>query len=145
MVDLDHFKQVNDQHGHPTGDAVLREAARRLRSRVRSSDIVGRYGGEEFVLALPGCGLKQAVTIAEHLRDCIGNQPFDVPSGQLAMTTSVGVVTTWDMAEAGHLLKNSGRSALSRQGRRTESGRGRSENGSMIPMRTLDSARPPAS
>ena len=105
MVDLDHFKQVNDQYGHPTGDAVLREAARRLRARVRATDIVGRYGGEEFVLALPGCGLKQAVTIAEHLRDSIGNEPFDVSTGHLSMTTSVGVVTTWDMAEAAHLLK----------------------------------------
>lgn len=105
MVDLDHFKQINDRYGHPAGDAVLREAARRLRARVRSTDIVGRYGGEEFVLALPGCGLKQAVTIAEHLRDSIGNQPFDVSTAQLSMTTSVGVVTTWDMAEAGHLLK----------------------------------------
>ena len=105
MVDLDHFKEVNDQHGHPAGDAVLREAARRLRARVRATDIVGRYGGEEFVLALPGCGLKQAVAIGEHLRDCISAEPFDIPSGRLTMTTSVGVVTTWDMAEAGHLLK----------------------------------------
>ncbi|NOT28123.1 MAG: diguanylate cyclase [Acidobacteria bacterium] len=105
MCDLDHFKEVNDQHGHPAGDAVLREAAQRLRSRVRSTDIVGRYGGEEFVLALPGCSLKQAVTIGEHLRDCISAEPFITPGGRLNMTTSVGVVTTWDMAEAGHLLK----------------------------------------
>ncbi|NOT27312.1 MAG: diguanylate cyclase [Acidobacteria bacterium] len=105
MVDLDHFKQVNDQHGHLAGDAVLREAARRLRRRVRATDVVGRYGGEEFVVALPGSDLKQAVSIAEEFRHCIASEPFEVPSGRLTMTTSVGVVTTWDMAEAEHLLK----------------------------------------
>jgi two-component system cell cycle response regulator len=105
MVDLDHFKQVNDQFGHLAGDAVLCETARRLRARVRTTDIVGRYGGEEFVVALPGSDLKQAVAIAEEFRNCIASEPFAIPSGRLSMTTSVGVVTTWDMAEADHLLK----------------------------------------
>ena len=90
---------------HLAGDAVLCETARRLRARVRTTDIVGRYGGEEFVVALPGSDLKQAVAIAEEFRNCIASEPFAIPSGRLSMTTSVGVVTTWDMAEADHLLK----------------------------------------
>ena len=105
MVDLDHFKQVND----PTRSPGWRCRAVRDRpppcARVRTTDIVGRYGGEEFVVALPGSDLKQAVAIAEEFRNCIASEPFAIPSGRLSMTTSVGVVTTWDMAEADHLLK----------------------------------------
>ena len=56
IVDLDHFKHINDNHGHPAGDAVLREAARRMQNSVRQYDSIGRYGGEEFLILFPGCG-----------------------------------------------------------------------------------------
>ena len=104
MLDLDHFKDVNDQHGHLAGDAVLRETANRLRAAVRVTDSVGRYGGEEFVVALPRSGLKDAVAVAERVRASIANEPFEIPSGLLSMTTSVGVAVTWNMNEAAHLL-----------------------------------------
>src|SRR5207247_8053978 len=67
MLDLDHFKKINDTHGHLAGDAVLKEAARRLTHAVRSYDCVGRYGGEEFLVVLAGCDRKQTQNTAERI------------------------------------------------------------------------------
>ena len=68
MIDIDHFKAVNDQYGHPGGDAVLREFAGRLRLCLRNEDVAGRWGGEEFMLILPATDLPGAVALAERIR-----------------------------------------------------------------------------
>jgi two-component system, cell cycle response regulator len=91
MADLDHFKQINDTYGHLAGDTVLREAAKRMRSSVRAYDAVGRYGGEEFLIVMPGCDITCATTRAEGLRIAIGKQPVDAPEGMIPVTVSLGV------------------------------------------------------
>jgi two-component system, cell cycle response regulator len=91
MADLDHFKRINDQYGHPAGDEVLREVARRLVSSVRTYDSVGRVGGEEFVMVLPGCSREEGRTIAERLRASISGTPVVTPEGLIPITMSFGV------------------------------------------------------
>jgi two-component system, cell cycle response regulator len=91
MADLDHFKQVNDHHGHLAGDAVLREAARRMQSCLRPYDYVGRYGGEEFLVVLPGTSKSQAVESAERLRRALAALPFAVWNLAIHITASFGV------------------------------------------------------
>jgi diguanylate cyclase (GGDEF)-like protein len=91
MVDLDHFKRVNDMHGHLVGDAVLRIVAERMREALRDDDLVGRYGGEEFLLILRGAPLATAGLVADRLRKRIGSQPIEVDGHRLHVTTSVGV------------------------------------------------------
>jgi len=104
MADLDHFKSINDRHGHPNGDAVLRETARRLRASLRASDVIGRYGGEEFVIAAPDCNLRNALALAERFRTCICSLPIAVGDNEVAVTMSLGVAATCDMDEAERLL-----------------------------------------
>ena len=91
MVDLDRFKLVNDTQGHVIGDAVLREAARRLKSSARRYDSVGRYGGEEFLIVLPGCDGDAAAAQAERMREALGGTPILTTSQPLAVTASMGV------------------------------------------------------
>lgn len=93
MADVDHFKRVNDVHGHLVGDVVLREVARRVQMTLRPYDEVGRYGGEELLLILPRCDARQAVQVAERLRRCVAEAPIDTPEGQIAVTASFGVAT----------------------------------------------------
>jgi diguanylate cyclase (GGDEF)-like protein len=92
MVDLDHFKQVNDQHGHLVGDQVLREAAQRIKAAVRTYDGVGRYGGEEFLLVAPGFDAAQAMEFAERLRKRFAENPVVTSDSTLPVTMSLGVV-----------------------------------------------------
>jgi diguanylate cyclase (GGDEF)-like protein len=94
MADLDHFKQVNDTYGHPSGDAVLKEAARRMRSVVRPYDAVGRYGGEEFVAVLSGCDARATMAYAERLRAAVAAERFPIPETSIPMTCSIGVAWT---------------------------------------------------
>ena len=86
LLDVDHFKQVNDQHGHPMGDEVLRHVGRVLSSRGREFDLPARYGGEEFVVILPGCAAEEAIRVADRLRAGIAGD--DAP---LRVTASVGI------------------------------------------------------
>lgn len=92
MLDIDHFKSVNDDHGHSVGDDVLKEFASRLEDSVRSFDLVARLGGEEFVVVLPDVTENRAMMIAERLRHSIADKPFVVADGEktLSITTSVG-------------------------------------------------------
>jgi two-component system cell cycle response regulator len=105
MADIDHFKSINDRHGHPNGDAVLRETARRLRASIRASDVIGRYGGEEFVIAAPDCDLPDAFELAERFRTSICSLPIAVEEDEVVVTMSFGVAATCDMGEADRLLK----------------------------------------
>jgi diguanylate cyclase (GGDEF)-like protein len=95
MIDLDHFKQFNDDHGHPAGDEALRVFSRVVRSLVRDSDVVSRYGGEEFILAFRGAGLAEAEMKAEMLRQAIEQTVIEIGPGRYArMTASFGVAAT---------------------------------------------------
>ena len=91
MVDLDNFKGINDTYGHVTGDAVLCEAVRRLVSSTRTYDSVGRYGGEEFLIVLPGCGREDGMMRADQLRLALASVPIDASGFMLTVTASVGV------------------------------------------------------
>ncbi len=93
MLDIDHFKPVNDQYGHQNGDQVLVTVAELSRIGLRSYDFVARYGGEEFVLILPETGHKDALKIAERLRDRIQLHPFKNELSGLKITVSMGVAT----------------------------------------------------
>ena len=91
VLDLDHFKTVNDRYGHPAGDTVLRETARRLIAALRSIDVIARYGGEEFVVVLPDVGVDALEMIAERCREAIGGQPFVLDGGEtITVTASIG-------------------------------------------------------
>ena len=91
MVDADHFKQINDQHGRHAGDEVLRGMAERLQHRMRPSDILGRVGGEEFAAALPEADGAVAVATAERVRRAIASEPFKIGNQRVAVTVSIGV------------------------------------------------------
>jgi two-component system cell cycle response regulator len=91
MCDIDHFKSVNDQYGHAIGDEVLREVARRLHNSVRSYDMVGRYGGEEFLVALNKCNPGSAVSRAENLREKIAGRPIQTADKPVSVTISIGL------------------------------------------------------
>lgn len=91
MLDLDHFKRVNDSLGHAAGDLVLTEAARRLAASARASDVVARAGGEEFMVLLPGADTKGATRAAERLLARLREQPVDLPARSLPVTASAGV------------------------------------------------------
>jgi len=91
IVDLDHFKNVNDSHGHLAGDAVLCEAARRMQGAIRHYDSIGRYGGEEFLILLPGCDEQSSFTQAERLRRQIENAEMSLNETCLRLTASFGV------------------------------------------------------
>ena len=103
MCDLDHFKQINDTHGHPAGDAVLREASSRLKSVLRSYDALGRYGGEEFMLVLPSCTAEHAAEVAERARRALADAPVTTGSTIVPISASFGVAqgggTTLDLDE----------------------------------------------
>ncbi len=91
MLDLDKFKEVNDTHGHLVGDRVLQEVARRIKAAVRQVDWVGRYGGEEFLLILPGTGKQTAGRIAERVRRTIAATPVHTQEATISTTVSLGV------------------------------------------------------
>lgn len=91
LIDIDHFKRCNDSHGHAVGDAVLREVAARCNQQLREVDVIGRYGGEEFVILLPETGLTGAVITAERLRQHVAARPIPTECGPFHVTISLGV------------------------------------------------------
>lgn len=91
VADLDHFKRINDEHGHAAGDQALTNAARTLRECVRQIDHLGRYGGEEFVILLPNCDANAAATIAERCRQALAARPLVAEQGLISVTASFGV------------------------------------------------------
>jgi two-component system, cell cycle response regulator len=91
LTDLDHFKSVNDTYGHAAGDAVLQETARRFRAGLREYDGVGRYGGEEFLLVMPGCDMATTMQRAEAIRLLVEKDPVVAPQGNVSVTVSMGV------------------------------------------------------
>jgi diguanylate cyclase (GGDEF)-like protein len=93
MLDIDHFKRVNDEHGHQVGDAVLEEVARRITASLRTNDAVGRYGGEEFLLIMPDCDAPSARSIAERVRAAIAATAIPGLDRLVQTTVSIGVAT----------------------------------------------------
>ncbi|HEX9840805.1 MAG TPA: sensor domain-containing diguanylate cyclase [Anaerolineales bacterium] len=91
MLDLDYFKQINNNYGHPMGDQVLQEFAKRCKSSVREVDLIGRYGGEELLIFLPETDSETAMQVAERLRTSIDGTPMEVSGQELHVTVSIGV------------------------------------------------------
>ncbi len=91
MVDVDHFKAVNDRFGHDTGDDVLAEVASRLKRAIRGDDLLVRYGGEEFLTVLPRAAAGRAWEVAERMRARLGGQPFQIAAGTMTIEISIGV------------------------------------------------------
>jgi diguanylate cyclase (GGDEF)-like protein len=94
MIDIDHFKQINDRHGHAVGDEVIAETARRLAAAVRARDVVCRWGGEEFAVLLPGSSGDVARAVARRLHACVGEDPIATAVGPLTVTVSVGLAAS---------------------------------------------------
>ena len=106
LFDIDHFKQINDTHGHPTGDAVLKHIAGIVGAQLRANDIVARYGGEEFIVILPRTDSASAAVVGEKIRLAIESTPFELPSGErLRVTVSVGGCTAFgEMSDVNALV-----------------------------------------
>jgi len=104
MLDIDHFKKVNDRYGHLTGDDVLEKVAALIRGNIRDTDIAGRYGGEEFIIILPQATLSSAWVVAERLRSIIEQAEMKDPAGNVfAITVSQGLAG-WERGEDAHSL-----------------------------------------
>jgi len=93
MIDLDHFKRVNDVYGHQAGDEVLRGAGSVLLNTVRATDMVARYGGEEFAIILPQTDRQQTMILAERLRTALSEKQFQMNGSSLRVTVSIGAAT----------------------------------------------------
>jgi len=91
MIDIDHFKAINDTHGHIVGDSVLKEIARRLREGMRDYDLICRFGGEEFLVMAPETAVERAEELAERLRGMVSDIPFHISSVPAVITISAGV------------------------------------------------------
>lgn len=117
IMDLDHFKRINDEHGHDVGDAVLRHVAQQLSCSLRHSDVVGRFGGEEFVLVLPDTGLEQAVAVLNRLREDLAATPVPVNGQLLRVSATFGVTEVQEGdAELEDILKRADRALYEGKG-----------------------------
>jgi two-component system cell cycle response regulator len=94
LADIDHFKRVNDTLGHAAGDEVLKEVSRRLKHDLRPYDVVGRLGGEEFLIILPGCSLTAGARRADAIRTLVAKDAVETPFGTASVTVSMGVTST---------------------------------------------------
>jgi diguanylate cyclase (GGDEF)-like protein len=125
LLDLDHFKNVNDTLGHLAGDAVLKEAARRMMQAVRLYDTVGRYGGEEFLVVVPSSDGEGTLALAERIREAIQSAPVTTEAGDVSVTVSCGVAASTESNRLDpHTLLRLADEALYRA---KERGRNRSE------------------
>lgn len=113
LMDLDHFKQVNDAHGHAVGDAMLRAFADRVRGLVRRIDVLVRRGGDEFVLIMPLTGSPQAFATAKRIQESLERKPLDAGSVVRRLTVSIGVAT-WDVHETPEALERRADAAMYR-------------------------------
>jgi diguanylate cyclase (GGDEF)-like protein len=102
LIDIDGFKAINDAHGHPRGDAVLTETARRFLAQMRDTDMVARVGGEEFTLLLPETGAADAFWVAERARRSVADEPYDLAG---TVTISAGVCSLADAGDAESMLR----------------------------------------
>jgi len=93
MIDIDHFKRINDRYGHLIGDEVLVEVADRLKNAIRPYDRIGRYGGDEILVVLPNCGNKEAINIAKRLYNSVANEKIPTEVGSLKINISIGCVS----------------------------------------------------
>jgi two-component system cell cycle response regulator len=105
LADVDRFKSINDSYGHGAGDEVLLEVAGRMQSSLRSYDFLGRYGGEEFLIALPGCGFTDTQEIAERLRQSVAGRPLEVGNISIKVTLSFGATVVNVAENIGALLQ----------------------------------------
>lgn len=102
MIDVDHFKSINDTYGHLVGDTALREITARLLTSLRPYDIIGRYGGEEFLVVLGGCSPRNAQALAERLREEVAGRPVQLADEEATVTISMGVAA-WDNNQCGDI------------------------------------------
>ena len=103
MIDLDHFKRINDQYGHDSGNLALQHAARQIRASVRRIDLPCRYGGEEFAVILPSSTMPSIVQVAERIRKSLEDNPVQLPDTELNITASLGVSLYTQMTHGGAL------------------------------------------
>ena len=114
MLDLDHFKRVNDTWGHLAGDAVLQEIANRIDAQVRASDVAARYGGEEFIVLMPEADVEAGLKLAERIRNAVSSEPVDLGNGEtVTITVSVGIASV-DVDAEQNELKSIGDSLIAR-------------------------------
>jgi diguanylate cyclase (GGDEF)-like protein len=106
LVDVDHFKKVNDEFGHETGDLVLKEITKHFSSSLREYDGIGRHGGEEFLLVIPGCDLATTVRRANQIRELIASHAIRTPRGATTVTVSMGVTVTESSTNSELLLRS---------------------------------------
>ncbi len=117
IMDIDHFKRVNDSYGHPIGDEVLKQLCELLRNKVREVDLFARYGGEEFVMILPNTGPREALILAERLRKAVEDSPVVIESGgrlEFNVTVSLGLTTAASGARESQRLLREADQALYR-------------------------------
>lgn len=119
MVDIDHFKSINDTYGHAAGDAVLREVATRFSQTLRAFDVAGRYGGEEFLLVLDDCDLSSGLEFAEQLRQLLAQTPVEAGPVRIPITASFGVASSSQSSSADAELLNRAADAALYRSKRT--------------------------
>jgi len=123
MVDLDHFKDVNDTFGHSAGDTVLCETASRMSSVLRPYDSIGRYGGEEFIVVFPRCDVSAAAAIAERIRRSISIAPVGARNERISVTASIGIAEARNSKDADAVIREADRALF----RAKQAGRNRIE------------------
>ena len=129
MADVDHFKKVNDGLGHDSGDSVLKIVAHCLTGSLRAYDGVGRYGGEEFLMVLPGCNLEVLTRRANEIREFVARTPIPTAAGAVSVTLSMGVMVAESSSDFDTLIRHA--DAAMYQAKRT--GRNRVERSAVMP------------